>query len=66
MAGSEGKTEKHQTRTLGTSESGQPRYSGKTSTQMGGSFLGGVFVKTGIVQAERHGWKRHPKVMECK
>jgi hypothetical protein len=43
------KTEKHQTRALGASEGGQPRYSGKASAQMGGFFLGGVFVKTWIV-----------------
>jgi hypothetical protein len=42
--------------TLGTSESGQPRYSGNILAQMGGSFLGGIFVKTWIIQVEGHGW----------
>jgi hypothetical protein len=42
--------------TLGTSESGQPKYSGRALAQMGGSFLSGVFVKTWIIQVEGHGW----------
>jgi hypothetical protein len=44
----------------------QPGYSGKTSAQMGRSFLGCIFVKTWIVQVERHGWKRHSKIVECR
>jgi hypothetical protein len=55
MTGSEGKIKEYQARTLSSSKSGQPRYSGEASAEVGRSFLSGILVKTWFIQVERHG-----------
>jgi hypothetical protein len=47
--------EKHQAMTFGASESGQPRYSGQVTTEVGSSFSGSIFVKTQFLHIEAYG-----------
>jgi transposase InsO family protein len=51
----ESSIEKHQARSFGASESGQPRYSGQVTTEVGRSFSGSIFVKTRFFQIEGYG-----------
>ena len=50
---------KYQARTLGTSESCQPRYSRQATVKMGRTFSGSIFVKTRFLQIEGYGRQRH-------
>jgi hypothetical protein len=46
-------------RTLGASESCQPRNSGQVAVEMGWTFLSSIFVKTRFIQIEGYGRQRH-------
>ena len=50
---------KYQARTLGTSESCQPRYSRQATVEVGRTFSGSIFVKTQFLQVEGYGRQRH-------